>query len=170
MDEVDNSQFSVINKIESKSESKIESEKEIDVSAALIKGKSVGSSFLAGQEAGWPAYSAILITGIAKPKPLADYLQNHFKEIIHLDFKDHHNFTTGDLTTARKKFDNIANHKKIIITTEKDWMRIQNGKLKIVLNDLPVYIQPITFEFGSSEKQQFNNHILDYVRNNKTNS
>jgi tetraacyldisaccharide 4'-kinase len=119
---------------------------------------------------GWGGYAALLITGIAKPKPLVDYLQQHFKEIIHLDFKDHHNFTADDLSNARKKFDNIANHKKIIITTEKDWMRIQDGKLKIVFNDLPVYIQPITFEFNITEKQQFNNHILNYVRNNKTNS
>lgn len=116
---------------------------------------------------GWAAQgTALLITGIAKPKPLADYLKQHFKEIIHLDFADHHHFTTDDLSTARKKFDNIANDKKIIITTEKDWMRIQDGKLKIVFNDLPVYIQPITFEFNTIEKQQFNNLILDYVRNN----
>lgn len=113
---------------------------------------------------GWGA--ALLITGIAKPKPLADYLKQHFKEIVHLDFADHHNFTADDLSNARKKFDNIANDKKIIITTEKDWMRIQDGKLKIVFNDLPVYIQPITFEFNTIEKQQFNNLILDYVRNN----
>jgi len=129
------------------------------------------SSSISSPFGGWgaEAYSALLITGIAKPQPLVKYLEQHFKEIIHLDFKDHHDFTTDDLSTARKKFDTIANHKKIIITTEKDWMRIQDGKLKIVFNDLPVYIQPIAFEFNDTEKQQFNNLILDYVRKNKTN-
>lgn len=117
----------------------------------------------------WKNYDALLITGIAKPKPLKEYLAKHFKEVTHMVFSDHHDFTSDDLSNARKIFDNIASHKKIIITTEKDWMRIQHGKLKIVLNDLPVYVQPVSFEFNDEDKQYFNQLILNYVRENKTN-
>lgn len=114
-------------------------------------------------------YDALLITGIAKPKPLKEHLSKEFKEVFHMVFSDHHDFTSDDLSEARKIFDNIANHKKIIITTEKDWMRMQHAKLKIVFNDLPVYVQPISFEFSDEDKQNFNQLILNYVRENKTN-
>ncbi|CDF78224.1 tetraacyldisaccharide 4'-kinase' [Formosa agariphila KMM 3901] len=57
-----------------------------------------------------------LITGIANPKPLVDYLLNMGLDFEHLNFKDHHDFTTDELETFKVK--------SLIITTEKDFMRL----------------------------------------------
>lgn len=141
----------------------------VNVLNPLISENELQTSNLKPQPPNFLKYDALLITGIAKPKPLKEHLSKHFNKITHMVFSDHHDFTTDDLSNARKIFDNIANHKKIIITTEKDWMRIQHGKLKIVFNDLPVYVQPISFEFNDEDKQYFNQLILNYVRENKTN-
>ncbi len=63
----------------------------------------------------------VLVTGIANPKPLVDFLNKKSVSFEHLAFKDHHFFTSDEL--------NLLNSKKIILTTEKDYVRL-NGKVK----------------------------------------
>jgi tetraacyldisaccharide 4'-kinase len=57
-----------------------------------------------------------LVTGIAKPQPLVDFLSTYF-EVDHLKFADHHTFALSEIG-------NIKNH-DFIITTEKDYMRLE---------------------------------------------
>lgn len=66
----------------------------------------------------------VLITGIAKPQPLVGYLkQNGYNIFHHFNFPDHHNFTASDIENIVSKF----NEQKdlMLLTTEKDWMRIK---------------------------------------------
>lgn len=63
----------------------------------------------------------VLVTGIADPKLLVDFLSDKSISVEHLAFKDHHFFTADEL--------NLFNSKEIILTTEKDYMRL-NGKVK----------------------------------------
>lgn len=67
---------------------------------------------------------ALVVTGIAKPQPLLDYLQPQFKEIIHLAYPDHHSFSSKDLQKISQTFTHINTSEKIIITTEKDIQRL----------------------------------------------
>jgi tetraacyldisaccharide 4'-kinase len=112
-------------------------------------------------------YDCVLITGIAKPHELVNYCQQNFAHVHTLTFADHHVFKTNELIECRKIFDNIANSKKLILTTQKDWMRLQQGYLKVVLNDLPVYVQPIAIEIDN--QIDFNQTILNYVNCIETN-
>ena len=57
-----------------------------------------------------------LVTGIANPKPLLEFLDIQGKTYEHIGFKDHHNFTPGDIKKLEEK--------SLIITTEKDFMRL----------------------------------------------
>ena len=57
-----------------------------------------------------------LITGIANPTPLVDFLTEKGLVFEHLNFKDHHDFTADELETFKQK--------SCIITTEKDFMRL----------------------------------------------
>ena len=65
--------------------------------------------------------SITLVTGIANPKPLVQYLNDETLSFDHLAFKDHHFFTASEIADF--------NSKDIIVTTEKDYMRLQ-GKVK----------------------------------------
>lgn len=58
-----------------------------------------------------------LVTGIANPKTLVDYLNATGFNFEHLKFKDHHEFSDMDIELLKKK--------KLIITTEKDFMRLE---------------------------------------------
>ncbi len=59
----------------------------------------------------------LLITGIANPNPLLQYLEKHGKTFEHMNFPDHHQFTS-------KELNNFQNLSKPILTTEKDFTRL----------------------------------------------
>ena len=61
--------------------------------------------------------SFTLVTGIANPKPLVEFLNAEGYKFEHLNFKDHHEFSDKDIEHLKKK--------KLIITTEKDFMRLE---------------------------------------------
>jgi len=61
----------------------------------------------------------VLLAGIAKPEPFFTFLKNNTDPI--LTFPDHHHFAESEITAIKAK----ANQ-KLIITTEKDYVRIQS--------------------------------------------
>lgn len=103
--------------------------------------------------------SILLVTGIANPTPLISYLKR-FYTVEHIKFKDHHEFTEDDIKNIHKKFDTFAKQNKVIITTEKDMMRLK-GFDSIHSNDYPWFYQPITIEI--IEQNRFNKLIDNYV-------
>ncbi len=68
----------------------------------------------------------LLITGIANPKPLLSFLDQKNINSIHLPYADHHHFTTKDVNKIKKRFQQIKTEHKIILTTEKDFVRLEN--------------------------------------------
>ena len=100
----------------------------------------------------WEAFlnkKITVVTGIAKPKPFLKYLESKKIDFNHLKFSDHHNFTEDELN----KLDNS----EIIITTEKDFVRL-DGKLK----KSKLYYIPIAFKF-LDDAENFNEMILNYI-------
>lgn len=90
-----------------------------------------------------------LVTGIANATPLVDYLKWNNLNFEHLNFKDHHEFSSQDIK--------ILNKKQCIVTTEKDFMRLkQYNSLKDKL-----YYLPITIAISNHEK--FNSLIKGFV-------
>jgi tetraacyldisaccharide 4'-kinase len=61
-----------------------------------------------------------VVTGIANPKPYVEYLKGTVK-VVHIKYNDHHIFTNDEIEMIRKE--------KIVITTEKDFMRLKEHHL-----------------------------------------
>ena len=104
--------------------------------------------------------NVLLITGIANPTPLYNYLNNKYKVEL-LSFSDHHEFTLEDIKLIQQKFDTFAQQNKAIITTEKDYVRLENSLHKDIILRLPWYYQSIDVEID--KKEVFNNFIKAYV-------
>jgi len=102
--------------------------------------------------------NVLLVTGIANPAPLVKHWSSKASVEL-LRFKDHHNFTTGDIQAIREKFDSFADRNKVIVTTEKDWMRLQSYK-NVLDASIPLHYQPITVEF--STEKTFKSFIDEY--------
>ncbi len=105
-------------------------------------------------------YKVLLVTGIADPKPLEDFLRTSHIEFEHIEFGDHQILQQSDFEVITKKYDKIPQKLKIILTTEKDYVR------NFMEVNLPVFYLPISAEF-LEEGDKFNHLIKDYVRTNK---
>ncbi len=92
----------------------------------------------------------LLLAGIAKPESFFAYLQA--AQNATMVFPDHHDFTQQDLEKIKEKATN-----KIIITTEKDYVRLK-GKLP----KEQLFYLPIKTSFLSNQ-EDFDKTILDYV-------
>lgn len=75
-----------------------------------------------------------LVTGIASPDPLIDFLLSQELSFTHLNYPDHHTFSSAELKTLRKQ--------SVVLTTEKDFMRLQGS-----LEQEHLYFLPIQTEF-----------------------
>jgi tetraacyldisaccharide 4'-kinase len=98
----------------------------------------------------------IVVAGIAKPEPFFKHLNAVNDEC--LVFPDHHFFTANDIQQIEDKAKN-----KIIITTEKDFVRLSNQNLKA-----PIYYLPINSSF-LSKSEELDNKIKNYVGSSSRN-
>ena len=90
-----------------------------------------------------------LVTGIANATPLVEYLKSKNLKFEHLNYQDHYRFTSNDIEKLTQY--------KMIITTEKDFMRLQSFN---ALQDTLYYL-PIKVQLNESEK--FNKLIKQFV-------
>jgi len=104
-----------------------------------------------------------MLCGIANCYPLKEYLSDISNEVVTINFRDHHDYSVGDINKVRKEFDTIYAKNKIIVTTEKDAMRLRKPELKELISDLPVFYIPIKLDFHNGDNIIFENKILEYV-------
>ncbi|MDQ2720740.1 MAG: tetraacyldisaccharide 4'-kinase [Bacteroidota bacterium] len=107
--------------------------------------------------------SVLLVCGIANPAPLKEVLTNYISSYEMLLFRDHHIFNTDDLKEIKKQFSKIDHPNKIILTTEKDGVRL--AKFEKELEHLPVYVFPMSHKILFGEESQFESHITHFVEN-----
>ena len=111
----------------------------------------------------------VLITGIANPLPLKEYLQKTSGEVIHLSFPDHYNFNEKDISGITKAYKYLKSPTKYLFTTEKDAVRFREfTNIAEPIRSAFFYI-PVGIHFLNDDKEEFDNMIVDYVRKNKRN-
>lgn len=98
------------------------------------------------------SYSVILFTGIANANRLRNYLAGIVKDINHISFPDHYVFQVPDITKVITAYSSLTNSNKIIITTEKDAMRLSSEELQKAFGAIPVYYMPIQVKMQKEEQ------------------
>jgi len=110
----------------------------------------------------------LLVCGIANPAPLKKYLSQQARTYYQLSFSDHHIFTIDDLTEIDKKFSEIQAERKVIITTEKDAVRLI--KFDGALSRLNMYVLPVKHKFLESRGTQFDYIVNTFIETFQANS
>lgn len=114
--------------------------------------------------------SVLLVTGIARPRNLYFYIKDRVKNVQHMSFRDHHHFQLSECEQIKLNFKKLQGDKKMILTTEKDAIRMRIDSIQELLSDLPIYFLPIKVEFHDKDKEEFDTIIKDYVRRNQAKS
>ena len=98
----------------------------------------------------------VLVTGIANPNTLLEFLNAKNIKFIHLPYADHHHFSEKDIQKIKRTFDGIEAENKLILTTEKDFVRLEKKIER--LN----YISIKSMFLGGSS--QFDSEIQSFIK------
>ncbi|MEP7320229.1 MAG: tetraacyldisaccharide 4'-kinase [Panacibacter sp.] len=107
----------------------------------------------------------LLVCGIANPKPLKQYLSERASTYYQVDYSDHHIFRIDDLKDIQKKFTAVNAQQKMMITTEKDAVRLI--KFSEELQQLPLFVLPIKHAFLFNEAEKFNELVVNFIKDFK---
>ena len=83
--------------------------------------------------------AVLLITGIANPRQFVLHFKSFsfLKRVAH--YPDHHDFSRKDVEEIARRFEQLQGSRKIIVTTEKDAMRLLSNPY------YPQSLKPLTF-------------------------
>lgn len=91
--------------------------------------------------------AVLLLTGIAHPRYLVRYFRN-FPFRVKVDhYSDHHHFTRKDILSIAERYKSLQGVRKIIVTTEKDAVRLMHNPY------YPQTLKPFTFYLPVTVKQ-----------------
>jgi tetraacyldisaccharide 4'-kinase len=110
------------------------------------------------------AKNAIALAGIANPQAFFEGLKKDFKVVQAFKFGDHHRYAKSDVRRLEKAL--AAHPQSVVLTTEKDAMRLADTPMSDALREA-IYYQPINVEFLNKGQACFTQKIMSYVRENK---
>lgn len=98
----------------------------------------------------------LLLTGIATPKPLYDFVRTYQQDIHQLSYPDHHNYSSKDLY----KIQQWAAGRQII-TTEKDATKLQ----ALLTTELAkkTWVLPVKVQFEAAEESRLKARIQQHL-------
>lgn len=105
----------------------------------------------------------LLVSGIADPRPIKKYLVENAETYYEILYSDHHIFTIDDWKDMLKRLNAIQHPAKIILTTEKDAVRLM--KFNHEMKEKPVYVMPISVQFLFNGEGTFHDLISKFITN-----
>ena len=110
----------------------------------------------------------ILLSGIAKPIYLEEYVREKAGFVNVHSYEDHHNFKPHEVSLVHRALEELQADKKIVITTEKDSTRLDKHREFLLEHNIPVYILPIRVKFIEEEGESFDTFAKDFLLNFKS--
>ena len=105
----------------------------------------------------------ILLSAIANTDYLYNYLDKEVKTIHEIEYADHHVFDKHDIEKIIKVYNNNESKRKLIITTEKDAMRLEMHKEQFQKNNIPIFILSAKVAFHFEEGEKFQAEVKKYL-------
>ncbi|MCQ2251878.1 MAG: tetraacyldisaccharide 4'-kinase [Bacteroidales bacterium] len=116
-----------------------------------------------------PDTNILLLTGIANTDVLEEHIRKNLSEkITHIKFNDHHNFSKKDILKITEAFVDIDSDNKIIVTTEKDAMRLMELDFHEEIRKR-MFLLPIEVNFVFDDSDNLKTQLLKYVAEDKGN-
>lgn len=110
-----------------------------------------------------PELDVLLICAIARADYLTDYLNSQVNSVKIMEYEDHRYFSKYDLGRLKKVFENMPSQKKVILTTEKDAMRLELHRTFIIENRLPIFAVPAEVCFHGEDGELFDQYVRTFL-------
>ncbi len=107
--------------------------------------------------------NVVLLSAIANTNYLFSYLDKTVNEIQEIEYADHHQFDSRDIEKIVKVYNNASGDRKIVLTTEKDAMRLELHKDLLLASKIPVYILPAKVKFHHGDGEKFQSHVKQFL-------
>lgn len=105
----------------------------------------------------------ILLSAIANTDYLFKYLEKNVHGVNEIEYADHHNFDSRDIEKIIKIYQNTKADRKIILTTEKDAMRLEMHKSLLQKLNIPVFILPAKVKFHFDGGKEFDESVKKFL-------
>ncbi|MCB0520431.1 MAG: tetraacyldisaccharide 4'-kinase [Lewinellaceae bacterium] len=107
--------------------------------------------------------AVLLVCAIAGTDYLLEYLESKAGTVRVKEYEDHHYFTETDLEDIEKMFNALPGGKKVILTTEKDAMRLELHRQWLLEKKLPVMVLPVEVYFHFEEGELFDKAVKEFL-------
>ena len=110
----------------------------------------------------------LLVSAIANTDYLLQYLGTEAGSVQTLEFEDHHFFDDSDLLDLLRRFEALPQRNKIILTTEKDAVRLELHEDFLREHQLSVFVLPIEVAFCDNDEPDFQADVKQALLDFKT--
>lgn len=108
----------------------------------------------------------LVLAGISNPQPMVEYVKGQCPASL-LKYADHHRYTASDLKHIRKTFElQVKGDRRIILTTEKDAVRLRLLADNAAMAGLPIYYLPIEVRIHPNKEYDFDETVQKIVHDN----
>lgn len=112
--------------------------------------------------------NVLLVAAIAGTEYLMEYVDAKCGDVRLLEYNDHHPFSNFDIGDIERYYkESPSGNQSIILTTEKDAMRLDNHRELLQRLNLPIYILPVAVQFIGQEAEAFDHAVKDWLLNFK---
>ena len=106
--------------------------------------------------------NVILLSGIANDSHLKSHVSQNFKLLETLKYPDHHEYGGEDFKKIQEVFSKYSAQKPVLVTTEKDAVKVKSNAPEGFLAEIPIFVLPIEVIF-SPEDAQLLASLIDQV-------
>jgi len=104
--------------------------------------------------------SVVVISALANNDSFLRYCVDTFKVVESLSFPDHHNYNSADLRKIIGFTQKHQMEKPVLITTEKDAVKLKSLANHGFLGEIPIFVLPIEAKFDQEDKEM----LLSYIQ------
>ena len=110
----------------------------------------------------------LLVVAIAGTEYLMEYVEDQCGAVHLLEYNDHHPFSTFDIRDIETHFKQLPGDRQcIVLTTEKDAMRLDSHRELLQSLSLPIYILPVAVKFLGDQPEAFSDAVKAWLLNFK---
>jgi tetraacyldisaccharide 4'-kinase len=92
----------------------------------------------------------ILLSGLANSVDFKNKVQEEYQIVGNFEFRDHYKYKPSDFEELKKIHARFP--QSVIMTTEKDAVKLRSDEFKDLLSQIPIYVLPIEVKFNEMDQ------------------